>query len=52
MIRTIAISWGRYGGFYLHRNRVCLGWVAVTWLPWEIDDIKSAAARDEERKPA
>jgi hypothetical protein len=36
---TLALSWGRYGGFYLHRYRLCLGWVALTFLPIDLDEI-------------
>lgn len=39
---TFAIGIGRYGGFYVHRGymlRVCLGWVSLTWCPFEIDDL-------------
>lgn len=37
---TLALSWGPYGGFYLHRRRVCLGWVALTYCPRvEIEDL-------------
>lgn len=38
-MRTIALSWGRYGGFYITSGRVCLGWIALTWLNIEIDDL-------------
>lgn len=30
---TLAFSWGEWGGFYLHRQRICLGWFAVTVVP-------------------
>lgn len=40
---TLALSWGRYGGFYVHRYRICLGWVALTWLPLDLDDVLSEA---------
>lgn len=39
---TLALSWGPWGGFYARRGfcwRVCLGWVAITFLPVEIDDL-------------
>jgi len=39
MSGTLAISWGRYGGFYLHRQRVCLGWMALTYINVELDDL-------------
>jgi len=52
MIRTVSLSWGRFGGFYLHRNRVCLGWVALTWLPWEMDDLMTWAAENKLDKAA
>jgi len=41
---TMSISWGNYGGFYFRKNystRICLGWIAFTYLPVEIDDIIS-----------
>ena len=40
---TLAVSWGPYGGFYLHPHRVCLGWVAFTVLPHvEVEDLMEA----------
>ena len=42
MSGTIAISWGRFGGLYITRNRVCAGWVAVTYAPVEIDELMRA----------
>ena len=39
---TIAISFGKYGGFYLFRGytkRLCLGWMAITYFPCDIDEI-------------
>lgn len=39
---TFMISFGHYGGFYFHKDfsiRLCLGWVAFTILPADIDDI-------------
>jgi len=52
---TLALSWGRYGGFYITRGRICLGWVALTHVTVEIDDLMRTtlvardltAARDE-----
>lgn len=38
---SISLSIGRWGGFYLHRGytvRLCLGWVAFTWYPFDLDD--------------
>jgi hypothetical protein len=43
---TLALCWGAYGGFYLHRHRLCLGWVAVTYVPGvEIDDLMEGYLR-------
>jgi len=39
---TVSFSAGKWGGIYFQRNRVCFGWVAVTWLPVEIDDLLAA----------
>lgn len=40
---TLAISWGPWGGVYLHRRRICLGWLAITFVPSvEIDDLMEA----------
>ena len=36
---TLALSWGPSGGFYIHRHRICLGRVALTYSPMEIDDL-------------
>jgi len=39
---TLALSWGAWGGFYVSRGnawRICLGWLALTYLPFEIDDV-------------
>jgi hypothetical protein len=38
---SIIFSLGKWGGFYWHRNhtiRLCLGWVAITVMPTDIDD--------------
>jgi hypothetical protein len=51
---TISISWGRYGGFYasFYRQtnlnggrywRLCGGWVALTYLPVDLDDVLRSA---------
>jgi hypothetical protein len=39
---TLALSWGRFGGFYLHSHRICVGWVAITYVPVEIDRLMEA----------
>jgi hypothetical protein len=39
---TFCISFGRWGGFYLHRDyttRICLGWVALTFFPCDLDRL-------------
>lgn len=39
---TLAISWGKYGGFYYHHSymtKLCLGWIAFTYIPLEIDKV-------------
>lgn len=38
---TITISVGEYGGFYVVNQycfRVCLGWIAFTYWPFDIDN--------------
>lgn len=38
---SMVISFGRYGGFYFMRGnttRLCLGWMALTYLPADLDD--------------
>lgn len=42
---TLSLSWGAYGGFYVHlgfASRICLGWVALTYFPIEIEDLMRA----------
>ena len=44
---SIVFSCGRWGGIYFGRGygwRICLGWVAVTFFPEDIDDIVRDAA--------
>lgn len=39
---TFAISIGKYGGFYWRHDyttRLCLGWVAFTFYPFDIDTL-------------
>ena len=39
---SLIISFGKYGGFYLKKGyciRLCLGWVALTYLPQDIDNF-------------
>jgi hypothetical protein len=36
---TLIISVGRWGGFYCHSHRLCLGWIAFTLYSFDIDDI-------------
>lgn len=35
---TIAFTVGAWGGFYVDRHRICLGWLAITWFPFEVAD--------------
>lgn len=43
MSGTLALSWGPSGGFYVHPHRICIGRVALTYVPdAEIDDLMLA----------
>ena len=49
---TLSLSWGAYGGFYVTRWRVCLGWVAATFTPGvEIDALMWRYVTDEAVSP-
>lgn len=40
---TLSISWGPSGGWYVHHHRICLGRLALTFVPGvEIDDLMEA----------
>lgn len=44
---TLALSWGPWGGFYLnpgYSKRLCIGWLAITYVPVELDDMMEAYA--------
>lgn len=44
---TFALSWGAWGGFYLDLGfckRICLGWLALTYVPVDLDDLMEAYA--------
>lgn len=47
---TVSVSWGSYGGFYLHRHRVCLGWIALTYTPVDLDALMRAYVELHEQK--
>lgn len=39
---SVIVSIGPYGGFYVHRGntlRICLGWLALTFVPFDIDRV-------------
>jgi hypothetical protein len=41
---TIICNVGRYGGFSVHRGdttRLCLGWLAITIIPTDLDNVLS-----------
>lgn len=41
-MRSAVVSFGRWGGFYAsgnHAYRLCLGFVAITWLPLDVDAV-------------
>ncbi len=43
---SIVLSFGKYGGFYVYIGtgfRLCLGWMALTILPVDMDVIFSMA---------
>jgi hypothetical protein len=51
-MRSAVVSFGRWGGFYASGNyayRLCLGFMAITWLPLDVDaalvDIGSGRPR-------
>ena len=42
---TIMLSFGHWGGIYAHFGytwRLCFGWVALTLVPCDIDDLLRA----------
>jgi hypothetical protein len=36
---TIIINVGKWGGIYCTAGRLCLGWIAFTFLPFDIDPV-------------
>ncbi len=39
---SLILSFGKWGGIYFVKGytiRLCLGWIAFTYLPLEIDDF-------------
>lgn len=41
---TVAVSWGPWGGIYVIGGRLCLGWIALTYVSVEIDDLMEGYA--------
>lgn len=49
---TVMLSFGRYGGFYWIRGyRICFGWVALSWFPYDVDDILEAGLQRIKEAP-
>lgn len=54
---SLTITVGQYGGFYWRRGfttRLCLGWVAFTWYPFDLDVLLSwlmKRVKDEPKEP-
>ena len=49
---TLSVTVGKWGGFYFCREwcwRLCLGWLALTWFPQDLDQFL-AWALDEKDK--
>jgi hypothetical protein len=45
---SIVLSWGRCGGFYFRKawaTRLGLGFLAITFLPLEIDEFRKVCSR-------
>lgn len=39
---SLILSIGKWGGIYVHwkfTKRICLGWIAITFLPKDIDEV-------------
>ena len=39
---TLALTIGKYGGFYIYCDytlRICLGWIALTFILRDLDEI-------------
>lgn len=46
---TLAVSWGKPGGWYIARGRICLGRLALTYVPRvEIDKMMRAYANAQD----
>lgn len=49
---SIVLSFGRWGGVYITRGwsfRLCLGWVALTILPADLDRLLRRLLEEEQR---
>lgn len=43
---TFAITIGKYAGFWVnfgYMKRICLGWIAIDFYPFEIDEVMNDA---------
>lgn len=46
---TLAVSWGKSGGWYIARGRICFGRVAFTYVPHvELDQMMRAYAEQHD----
>ena len=43
---TLMLNIGKWGGFYCRGGRICLGWIAFTFLPFDVDKLLSKLIED------
>lgn len=36
---TLMLTVGKWGGIYCRSGRLCLGWLAFTFMPFDIDPL-------------
>lgn len=50
---TFTITIGKYAGFYINRGyvkRICLGWIAFDFHPYDLDQILGDWARMKKKE--
>ena len=49
-VMSLVIGIGKWGGFYIYVGyclRVCLGWLTITFIPQDFDELMNRALDDD-----
>lgn len=46
---TFWVAFGSYGGFYIDRHGICLGWVSIKFMPIDVENVLEILTTENEK---